>query len=303
MIYFVVFASFLVGSLVPVHADEAEINGPECGIFTSRLQIVNGSIARRNQFPWTVFLTIKTRNHEVYVCGGSIFTSRHVLTAAHCLTYESGDPTGVDVIYGNNDYRRGKTVKVKKWIRHSKYNSHTFAQDIAVLLVEKPFKFAGNVKPVCIPAVPMDNYNADTVVAGWGSLKEGGKQLSHQLRFTTVKILPNERCSKVYHGSYNKKVMYCAYEEGKDSCAGDSGGPLMTLGNGRRYVQVGIVSFGIGCARINTPGVYTRVDAFIPWLKQVVHSLRSSDKAYSEQVPLQLASYTVPQWPYFSVPL
>ncbi|XP_037580569.1 transmembrane protease serine 9 [Dermacentor silvarum] len=124
--------------------------------------------------------------------------------------------------------------------------------------VEKPFKFASNVKPVCIPAVPKDNYNANTVVAGWGDTKEGD---------------------------------------------GDSGGPLMTLGNGRRYVQVGIVSSGDDCAKIDTPGVYTRVDAFIPWIKQVVRSLRSSDKAYSEQVPLRLASYTVPQWPFFSVPL
>ncbi|KAH7933433.1 hypothetical protein HPB49_012529 [Dermacentor silvarum] len=172
-----------------------------------------------------------------------------------------------------------------------------------LLNVEKPFKFASNVKPVCIPAVPKDNYNANTVVAGWGDTKEVGKDLPHRLRFTTVKILPNERCSKVYHDGYYKKVMYCAYKEGTDSCVGDSGGPLMTLGNGRRYVQVGIVSSGDDCAKIDTPGVYTRVDAFIPWIKQVVRSLRSSDKAYSEQVPLRLASYTVPQWPFFSVPL
>ncbi|XP_037524454.2 tryptase [Rhipicephalus sanguineus] len=88
--------------------------------------------------------------------------------------------------------------------------------------------------------------------------------------------------------------MYCAYRKGTDSCQGDSGGPLMSRVVGGRYVQVGIVSFGEGCARTYIPGVYTRVEAFTSWIKQVVGSF---DKAYSNEVPLQLASYTVPQWP------
>ncbi|XP_049274139.1 serine protease 41 [Rhipicephalus sanguineus] len=80
---------------------------------------------------------------------------------------------------------------------------------------------------------------------------------------------------------------------GRLQLAGDSGGPAISL-VGDRYVQVGIVSFGYGCARENISGVYTRVEAFTSWIK---HEVGSFDNAYSSAVPLQLASYTVPQSP------
>ncbi|KAL1478061.1 hypothetical protein MTO96_035259 [Rhipicephalus appendiculatus] len=75
---------------------------------------------------------------------------------------------------------------------------------------------------------------------------------------------------------------------------GDTGGPLMSPNVGGRYVQVGIISSGLGCARKYIPRVHTRVEAFMPWIKQVVGSL---GKAYANEMPLQLASYDVPQWP------
>uniref|UniRef100_A0A131Z6R5 Secreted serine protease n=1 Tax=Rhipicephalus appendiculatus TaxID=34631 RepID=A0A131Z6R5_RHIAP len=88
--------------------------------------------------------------------------------------------------------------------------------------------------------------------------------------------------------------MYCAYREGTDSCQGDSGGPAISRVHGGRYVQVGIVAHGRGCARKDIPGVYTLVEAFVPWLKQVVGHF---NKAYWSEVPPQLAPYTIPQAP------
>ncbi|KAL1484201.1 hypothetical protein MTO96_032689 [Rhipicephalus appendiculatus] len=84
--------------------------------------------------------------------------------------------------------------------------------------------------------------------------------------------------------------MYCAYRIGTDSCQGDSGGPAMTRDVRGRYLQVGIVSFGRGCARKNIPGVYARVDVFAPWLKKVVGSF---DELYSIKVSLPLVPHTI----------
>lgn len=62
--------------------------------------------------------------------------------------------------------------------------------------------------------------------------------------------------------------MLCAGhpEGGQDSCQGDSGGPLMIQMPNRRWATIGIVSWGVRCGEPNRPGVYTRVDRYLPWI-------------------------------------
>uniref|UniRef100_A0A6G5A6U7 Putative trypsin-like serine protease n=1 Tax=Rhipicephalus microplus TaxID=6941 RepID=A0A6G5A6U7_RHIMP len=294
MMYFVVGVSLLLGSSASVRADGLQINGPECGMSTHGM-IVNGTAAEASQFPWMVYLQMIGTNNGRSACGGSILTKRHILTAAHCTLDPYGQPfKRINAYYGNNDWKRGKSLLVIKIFRHHKYIPTKHANDIAVLQVEKPFQYGNNARPICIPAAPMNIFDTETVVAGWGRLKEGGHTTNH-LQYTTVRVLPNELCSVLYFIlGYVSDVMYCAYRRGTNSCHGDSGGPLMSRPFGDRYVQVGIVSFAVGCARKYIPTVYTRVETFTPWLRRVVGSF---DKAYSSQVSLQLASYTIPQWP------
>ncbi|CAN7995639.1 unnamed protein product, partial [Ixodes hexagonus] len=87
-----------------------------------------------------------------------------------------------------------------------------------------------------------------------------------ELRYTNVNVLPNSRCYEKFKSiGYVKRIMYCAYRKKTDACQGDSGGPLMARFKDGRVFQAGLVSYGIGCAKDDMPGVYARMDALSPW--------------------------------------
>lgn len=261
-------ANLLLIVLHSLAAPEAQLNEEDCGFAAQ--YIVSGTTARPHQFPWVVFLelhfpSLKTR------CGGSIVTKRHVLTAAHCTTLNEEGVAAIDVIYGNTDIKRGARLKVTKVLLHPEYNQSTFFNDIAILLVEKPFRYGRDAIPICLPTTPMNLYNTDAVVAGWGSLSMSGNVATDHLLYTEVMILQNKICARIYK-NYREDINYCAFRNHTDACQGDSGGPLFTMQPGHmRYVQVGIVSHGYGCAI--TAGVYTRVEAYFDWVEKSTRSL------------------------------
>uniref|UniRef100_A0A182MER7 CLIP domain-containing serine protease n=1 Tax=Anopheles culicifacies TaxID=139723 RepID=A0A182MER7_9DIPT len=141
------------------------------------------------------------------------------------------------------------------------------------------------IKPICLPlsdTIRSKNFIGYTpFVAGWGRTQEGGKS-ANVLQELQIPIIANDECrtlydkiGKVFSQKQFDNAVMCAgvLEGGKDSCQGDSGGPLMLpqrFGTDFYYFQVGIVSYGIGCARAEVPGVYTRVASFVDWIQQKV---------------------------------
>ena len=127
---------------------------------------------------------------------------------------------------------------------------------------------------VCLPSLEMqklDLTGRKSMLIGWGTTSFGGK-VSNDLREVDVPIVTNSKCSEandhIFSGAdrISEKQMCAGYEEGgKDTCQGDSGGPLLVPFNDR-WVQMGIVSYGNGCAKPRFPGVYTRVSYFVPWI-------------------------------------
>lgn len=79
--------------------------------------------------------------------------------------------------------------------------------------------------------------------------------------------------SKVASTKQFDEAIICAgfLEGGKDACQGDSGGPLFLEYTPHYYYQVGIVSYGIGCARAELPGVYTRITSFLDWIQKTIN--------------------------------
>lgn len=124
--------------------------------------------------------------------------------------------------------------------------------------------------------------DSNPFVAGWGRLEEGGRS-SNILQQLQINVLDNAVCKEQYRlqGKLISERQFgdailCAgnLAGGQDSCQGDSGGPLVLpiFANEQFPIyQIGIVSYGIGCARMNTPGIYTRVQFFVDWIQAKIN--------------------------------
>lgn len=136
--------------------------------------------------------------------------------------------------------------------------------------------------PIHEPVQSQNFVSFNPFVAGWGRVQEGGRS-SNILQQLQIEVLRNDECKEQYRkqGKLISEYQFgdavlCAgnLAGGQDSCQGDSGGPLILpiFANGKFPVyQIGIVSYGIGCARTNTPGVYTRVQHFVDWIQEKVN--------------------------------
>ncbi|XP_077492496.1 transmembrane protease serine 9-like [Amblyomma americanum] len=238
----------------------------ECGLSDYPRLIINGSAAVPGQFPWVVRVRTFLTPNLGFGCGGTIITRRHVLTAAHCVKIEGKKVLKVDVLYGDPDVTRATQVDVEKCLPHQDYNEKPPVNDIAILLVKEPFQFSDTVKPACLPPGKLDIAGKRAVTPGWGMTLPGGPSTNH-LQYTTLKVLPDIICWMVYRNKFRQGSMLCTDNRLSTPCQGDSGGPLFVKVNKERFVQAGITSFGDEfCRRI--PGVFTRVDAFMPWIKE-----------------------------------
>ncbi|KAI4459271.1 transmembrane protease serine [Holotrichia oblita] len=160
---------------------------------------------------------------------------------------------------------------VSRKIVHPKYNFFTYEYDLALVQLDKALDFAPHISPICLPASDDLLIGENATVTGWGRLSEGGS-LPTVLQEVHVPIVSNENCKSMFlkagRHEYIPDIFLCAgYEKGgQDSCQGDSGGPLQVRGKDGRYFLAGIISWGIGCAEANLPGVCTRISKFVPWI-------------------------------------
>jgi secreted trypsin-like serine protease len=219
-------------------------------------------------------------------CGGSLIAPRVVLTAAHCVVnpdYTPKDPPTNKVLINGYDLLTGAIpedsgyIAASSYVIHQGYNSATFENDIALWFLPIPIAEDDNFKFATLnedPTVPADG--EELFVSGWGRTVEGNPlSVSFILLGTNVDYVTNEQCQSDYDKTENPPNtitdgMMCVARDGTGTCQGDSGGPLM-LANGDAPamdppIQVGIVSFAIGCANPDYPTVFTRVSSYIDWI-------------------------------------
>lgn len=235
-------------------------------------RIIGGVEAADGVWPWMAALV--ERGYDPFdgqFCGGALIHPNWVLTAAHCL---GGD---IDVVLGTNDLTASATtyerIQVSRQIPHPSYNSSTSDNDIALLELAQ----ASTQTPIAWNT--NSTYNAagtTSTVIGWGSTSYPYYSYPEMLMQVNVPIISNTTCNASYPGKITSNMLCAGYAAGgKDSCFGDSGGPLMVSVGSGSYVQVGVVSWGEGCALEGYYGVYTRVSNYAVWISSYVSAANS----------------------------
>ncbi|XP_044256879.1 proclotting enzyme-like [Tribolium madens] len=233
-------------------------------------RIVGGHNADVGEWPWIAALF----NGGRQFCGGSLIDNIHILSAAHCVAHMSSwDVARLTVRLGDHNIKTNTEIRhiekrVKRIVRHRGFDPRTLYNDIAILTLDSPVQFSQQIRPICLPTVGNDFAGHTGTVIGWGSLRESGPQPS-VLQEVNIPIWSNRDCKLKYGPAAPGGIvdhMLCAGQAARDSCSGDSGGPLMV--NSGKWTQVGIVSWGIGCGKGQYPGVYTRVEKFLPWINK-----------------------------------
>ncbi|KAG5877870.1 hypothetical protein JTB14_031386 [Gonioctena quinquepunctata] len=237
-----------------------------CGQTFQKVRIVGGIETMVNQYPWMAALLYSNR----FYCGASLINNKFLLSAGHCVSFNKDRITAVFLDHDRSTSYETKTImrKIKNIIRHRGYGTGgNYNNDIALLQLDQEVSLTGMLKPVCLPPTGKSFTGYEGIATGWGATKEHG-QTSNKLREVRVPIMSNIDCRNTgYKNRITDNMMCAGYPDGKkDSCQGDSGGPLHIL-NGTIHQIVGIVSWGEGCAAPNYPGIYTRVNRYVSWIK------------------------------------
>ncbi|XP_060591160.1 sushi, von Willebrand factor type A, EGF and pentraxin domain-containing protein 1-like [Ruditapes philippinarum] len=260
------------------------------------VRVIGGVETEKGMHPWQVNIQRKKRGRMRHWCGGTIINKEWILSAAHCFddyvrTYDGlsrkFNIKDIRVIVGDHDLTKHdeyeKMFEVEYIVRHWNYtdfNGKYNNNDIALLKVKSTSGIVFNdfIQPACLPDdLTLLLSETKCEVSGWGKKNFLG-EISDKLKAVEVPIIPGHVCQSNYNKySIDFEKVICAGDTTADACLGDSGGPLICNINGLSTV-IGITSWGEGCSQKDSPGVYTKVSAYIKWINEQISNHRLEAK-------------------------
>ncbi|MBI2708938.1 MAG: trypsin-like serine protease [Actinobacteria bacterium] len=289
----------VVAALVTVAAGTAARTAPGAASDRPRPRIVGGDEAPPGAWPQVAALLDSSVANPwgAQLCGATILNRSWVLTAAHCLQRRPGDEGPVtaaafDVLTGTQDLGSGgQRLRAAELRVMPSFGGGvaSASDDVAVVRLDDPTPIGATTVLPASDGVPAPGTAA--VAVGWGDTTVGQGSYPVKLRQVSVPIVSDADCAASYPSAPNRfdaASMLCAGDlalGGKDTCSGDSGGPLFVPGAAPgQWVQVGVTSWGSSCAQPGFPGVYARLPALADWVRaQVRFGPFSSAPAFVRQ--------------------
>jgi len=244
-------------------------SGCQCGR-KKATRIVGGQNAEVNEWPWMVALSRGTDGSgQSYICGGTLIAEEWVLTAAHCFFSPNGDrvlfENNMRLVLGDHDKSSDTDTTIREVFEvaqitlHPTYVFATNKDDIALMKLTTKVDLNKHA-PACLPAEGETFVGKTAYAYGWGALQYGTGEYPDILQEVEVPVVSVADCKAAYGEGSIIDGMLCAGGDGvKDSCSGDSGGPLTVPNASDRHVLIGATSFGKSCAEAGFPGVYADV--------------------------------------------
>ncbi|CAH1374004.1 unnamed protein product [Tenebrio molitor] len=284
-----VFSVFLFSNAFLI---SARFNGyrSKCGrLLQTEEKIVGGADVGYYKYPW--YAVLRTHNTQL-VCAGSLIGPKTVLTVAHCYkpwfqsvadgftTFEEIYEIVLGVYNVCISEKTQKTFAAEKVIIHEKYTNVSAYHDIALIILNGT---ARDYTPICLPK-PVQTLPSNGIAIGFGKESHSATTLPCNMREVQLKICSDEECRDMFQKN-NETIdeavnILCAgdLQGGKDTCQGDSGGPFQTTDEDGKYIVTGLVSFGFGCARNGTLGIYTYVANYTEWIEEKIELTTSTEE-------------------------
>lgn len=231
-------------------------------------KIYGGVPCRKNEYASVVSL----RDYLGHRCGGTLITAYLVLTAAHCKPVAKDGKAVAGLGGSASDIQESEIADI---FLYPTYSEKDEGDDIAILLLKKPIKETQYVKYSFIPPHKITKYLQtcyQVLSKGWGRTQAGSR--SNRLMCVNLPMITSKECQRVWGTKKIEsvdRVLCTLSKEGKDTCNGDSGGPLMC-----NNVQIGVVAWGGDCGATKEPGVYMRIDHYLHFIEHV--KKRARDK-------------------------
>ena len=252
-------------------------------------RIIGGAPTDIGEYPWQVAILIDSPVFSRQLCGGSLISDKHVITAASCVSRDRAYYVHLgDTILGNDhEVNYNKTILVANKYLHPDYDYPV--NDIAILEMAEavPLDQYPNIKPICLPNQGADFIGYNATLSGWGLDSSSQFFRTHQnynswLHEVNVIVLDDDECDDddyIYHYDENDDYVYGVHStqlcagvlQGSEApCYGDNGGPLAVSDpnvNNNGITLAGIIVYTGDC---NLVEAYTKVSLYSDWINGII---------------------------------
>ncbi|KAK0420101.1 hypothetical protein QR680_014516 [Steinernema hermaphroditum] len=232
--------------------------------------VIRGQPVKLGDIPYQALIVYSDSRNETGDCGGSLISTRHVLTSAQCAT-RIEEATVVVGAVNINYLKHAEVRKVRKITIHPQFsNDENYYNDIAILELDIAVSLTRNIKLSNIYRIDSEYFKHKTaIVSGFGSYEPGSSEHSKLLVAANVTIFPFEYCNKVLNGRLEEGQQFCAGAKGTGIGPKDRGGPIHVL-HSANLVQIGISSYTANVTEQHEiSSVFTRVSHYCDYINEV----------------------------------